>query len=150
MAEHVANEEDQGAENGENHHSDDPWWRQEKHWSFNRPQIHLSNTTFPQVPGFPQTPPSPIKNTKLQKRTATEMDRTERKQDQFTAVLIDRQLNRQEEPLFNPFKKPSIILIPRRNTSQKTKPKQKNKKQNYRARVPFSKILANQIQQSKF
>ena len=29
VAEHVANEEDQGAENGEDHHGDDPWWRQE-------------------------------------------------------------------------------------------------------------------------
>ena len=30
VAEHVPNEEDQGAEDGEDHHSNDAWWRQDR------------------------------------------------------------------------------------------------------------------------
>lgn len=57
VAEHVANEEDQGAENGENHHGDDPWWRRQENQRLNEPSTS---------PRSPQTLPSPIYNTKGQ------------------------------------------------------------------------------------
>lgn len=43
MTEHVPNEEDQSAEDGEDHHGDDPCRRQERGSGLNKPQVSLKH-----------------------------------------------------------------------------------------------------------